>query len=218
MSQARPTVEVLSDRLLGVFPALDADDRRLSLALYRRLAEGAPVALPALAAELAMPRAEVERRLAAWPGVYYDDERRVVGYWGLTITPMTHRLRVDGRELYAWCAWDTLFLPALLGRTIAVGSVCRASGDPVRLNVGPRGVESAEPERIAVSFLVPDTDAVRADVIASFCHYVHFFSSADGARPWLAQHPEAFLLGLDEAYEVGRRGTRARYTGALDLD
>ncbi|HLB16650.1 MAG TPA: hypothetical protein VJM14_17120 [Burkholderiales bacterium] len=66
MSQARPTVEVLSDRLLGVFPALDADDRRLSLALYRRLAEGAPVALPALAAELAMPRAEVERRLAAW--------------------------------------------------------------------------------------------------------------------------------------------------------
>ena len=217
MSQARPAVEVLSDRLLSVFPALDADDQRLSLALYRRLAEGAPVALPPLAAELAMPREEVERRLAAWPGVYYDDERQVIGYWGLTIRPMTHRLRVDGRELFAWCAWDTLFLPALLGRTAEVSSVCRASGRPVRLSVSPRGVESAEPKGLAVSFLVPDADAVRADVITSFCHYVHYFSSVDGARPWLAQHPEAFLLSLGEAYEVGRRTTRARYPAVLDL-
>ncbi|MGH8680280.1 MAG: alkylmercury lyase MerB [Burkholderiales bacterium] len=215
MSRARPAVEVLSDRLLNVFPALDADDQRLSLALYRRLAEGSPVALSALAVELAMAGEEVERRLAAWPEVYYDGERRVIGYWGLTIRPMTHRLRVDGRELFAWCAWDTLFLPALLGRTAEVSSVCRGSGDPVRLSVSPREVESAEPEGIAVSFLVPDADAVRADVIASFCHYVHFFASADAAQPWLAQHPAAFLLSLDEAYEVGRLRTRARYPATL---
>jgi len=218
MSKAGPTVAVLSERLLSVFPALDADDQRLSLALYRRLAEGAPVALPALAVELAMPREEVERRLDAWPGVYYDGERRVIGYWGLTIKPMTHRLRVDGRELFAWCAWDTLFLPALLGRMAGVSSVCRGNGEPVRLSVTPRGVESAEPEGIVVSFLIPGADAVRADVITSFCHYIHFFASAEVARPWLAQHPEAFLLGLDEAYEVGRRWTRARYPAALDLD
>jgi alkylmercury lyase len=218
MAQMRRTLEVLSDRLVSLFPALDADDQRLSLALYRRLAEGAPVALPALAVELAMPHEELERRLAAWPGVYYDAERRVIGYWGLTIKPMTHRLRVDGRELFAWCAWDTLFLPAVLGRTAEVNAVCRASGRPVRLTVNPREVDSAEPEGLAVSFLVPDADAVRADLITSFCHYVHFFASADVARPWLARHPEAFLLGLDEAYEVGRRRTRARYPAALDLD
>jgi len=216
MSKARPAVAVLSGRLLSVFPALDSDEQRFSLALYRRLAEGAPVALRALAAELAMPREEVERRLAAWPGVYYDDERRVVGYWGLTIRPMTHRLRVDGRELFAWCAWDTLFLPALLGRTAEVSSVCRGNGEPVRLSVSPRGVESAEPEGIVVSFLIPGADAVRADVITSFCHYVHFFSSVDVAQPWLAQHPEAFLLRLDEAHEVGRRTMSARYPASLD--
>jgi len=212
MSQARPTVEVLSDRLLGVFPALDPDDQRLSLALYRQLAEGAPVALPALAAGLAMPRKEVARRLAAWPGLSYDGERRVIGYWGLTIRPTTHRLHVDGRELYAWCAWDTLFLPALLGRTAEVSSVCRGSGESVRLTVNSRKVDSAAPEGLAVSFLVPDADAVRTDVITGFCHYVHFFSSADAARPWLAQHSEAFVLSLDEAYEIGRRSTRARYS------
>jgi alkylmercury lyase len=217
----QPTVseatEQFLERLLGIIPEHDTDDQRLSLALYRRLAEGSPVALAGLAAELAMPREEVDRRLAAWPGVYYDAERRVIGYWGLTIRPMTHRLRVDGRELYAWCAWDTLFLPALLGRTAEVSSVCRASGEPVRLTVSPREVESAEPEAIAVSFLTADADAMRADVITNLCHYIHFFGSADAAKPWLAQYPDAFLLTLEEAYEVGRRRNHRHYPAMVDL-
>ncbi len=215
MSSMKPTVSEATEQLLRVLPALDEDGQQLSLALYRRLAEGSPVALQELAAELPMPRAEVEERVASWPGVYYDPERRVIGYWGLTIRPMTHRLRVDGRELYAWCAWDTLFLPALLRATAEVSSVCRASGAPVRLTVSAREVESAEPERIAVSFLIRDAEAVRVDVIANLCHYIHFFGSAEAAKPWLAQHPEAFLLTLDEAFEVGRRRNRARYPAVL---
>jgi len=218
MLSMQSAVSEMTEQLLRVLPVLDADDQQLSLALYRQLAQGEPVALPGLAAAAGLPLDQVARRLESWPGVYYDAERRVIGYWGLTIRPTTHRLRVDGREVYAWCAWDTLFLPALLGRTAEVGSVCRGSGDPVRLSVSPRGVESAAPERIAVSFLVPDAKAMRANMIASFCHYVHFFSVAEAAKPWLAQHPEAFLLSLDEAYEVGRLRNRARYPAALDID
>lgn len=217
MTASRPTVAAVAEQLLAVFPALDADDQRLSLALYRRLAEGSPVAAAALAVELRMPLADVERRLRSWPGVYYDTERRVIGYWGLTLARTAHRLRIDGRELYAWCAWDTLFLPELLGRNAEVASACRASGDPVRLTVSPRAVESAEPQGLVVSFLVPGADAVRADVITSFCCYVHFFGSAERADPWLAQHPDAFLLTLGEAYDVGRQRTRARYSALPDL-
>jgi alkylmercury lyase len=115
----------------------------------------------------------------------------------LTIAPMMpHRLRVDGRELYGWCAWDTLFLPELLGVAAEVGSACRASGAPVRLRVTPRDVQSAEPAGVLVSFLLPEAEAVNADVITSFSHYVHFFSSRDAAQPWLDAHPETFLLPL----------------------
>jgi len=39
---------------------------------------------------------------------------------------MPHALQFDGRTLYAWCAWDTLFLPELLGRPARVTST-----DPV---------------------------------------------------------------------------------------
>ena len=212
MADLRPTVETLVDQLLKVFPALDEIDQKLSLALYRRLAKGLPVALSAIAAEVEVPITQVEPRVERWPGVYYDDERRVVGYWGLSLKPMSHQLRVDGRKLFARCAWDTLFLPELLGQTAEVLSVCRASGEAVRLCVSHRAVERAEPREMVVSFLFPDESAVRHDVISNFCHYVHFFVSSKDAQPWLAQNSGAFVLSLDEAFEVGQRRNRALYS------
>ena len=216
MLQTQPDIEALSEHLLRVFPVLDPTGQRLSLALYRELARGAPVSPSSLADRVEMPAEIVVRQLRSWPGVYYDGDQRVVGFWGLTIAPMPHRMRVDGRELYAWCAWDTLFLPALLGTSVEVESSCRVTGAPVRLMVTPRGVESAEPAGLSVSFLSSEAEAMNADVITSFCHYVHFFSSREAAKPWLQEHPETFLLSLADAYEFGSRMNRARYGTALD--
>src|SRR5258708_24453920 len=137
MLQTRRDIEALCENLLRVFPALDPTGQRLSLALYRELAHGAPVSPPAVADRVEMLAEAVVRQLRSWPGVYYDGEQRVVGFWGLTIAPMPHRMRVDGRELYAWCAWDTLFLPALLGTSVEVESPCPAPPAPLRLPPTP---------------------------------------------------------------------------------
>ena len=211
MAGARPAIEVLVQHLLGAFTALDQTDQCISLALYRRLALGSPVALPEIAAEVKLPLALIEERVQRWPGVYSDGGQRIIGYWGLSLRPMSHLLRVDGRELYAWCAWDTLFLPALLGRAVEVSSACRASGQTVRLGVSARAVERAEPEEVVVSFLVPQATAVRHDIISNFCHYVHFFASREAAQPWLARNSKVFLLTLNEAFEVGQRRNHAQY-------
>jgi hypothetical protein len=61
--------QVVAQRLLEVFPRLDEAERRLSLALYRALARGAPVALRPLAGELDMPLEAIKRRLQRWPGI-----------------------------------------------------------------------------------------------------------------------------------------------------
>lgn len=206
----------LAERLQPLFPALDPLDQRLSLAIYRELARGAPVRLPALSRQLGIDAADASRRVQSWPGVYYDGEQGIVGYWGLTVARTQHRLRIGGRELFAWCAWDTLFLPEVLGEPIEVTSGCWATGAAVRLTVGRKAVESAEPPALAVSFLVPDEKAVRADVITSFCHYVHFFSSDDSAAAWLDKHLDTFLVPLSDAFEVGRLLNRRRYGAALD--
>lgn len=211
MLQTQPGIEALSEHLLRVFRALDPTGQRLSLALYRELARGAPVSPSSLANRVEMPTDVVTQQLRSWPGVYYDGKQRVIGFWGLAIAPMPHRLRVDSRELYAWCAWDTLFLPALLGTGVEVESSCRASGHPVRLTVTPHRIESAAPAGLLVSFLLPDAAAMSANVITSFCHYVHFFRSREAAQPWLDGHPETFLLPLADAYELGRRVNKARY-------
>ena len=191
----------LSSALLRVFPPLDESGRRLALQIYRELAQGAPV----------VPAKEALAQLRSWPGVYFDEQGRVIGFWGLTIVPMPHRLHIDGRRLYAWCAWDTLFLPMLLDARVDVDSVCRSSGEPVRLTVTPAGIESAAPAETVVSFLLPQAEAVNANIITSFCHYVHFFRSPAAASDWLAERPGMFQVSLADAYELGHRVNRGRY-------
>jgi len=212
---ARTGVEGIAKELLALFPQLDDVGRTIALALYRQLAEGAPVPLGALAARLQISSDAVGEQMRAWPGVYYDGHRRVIGFQGLTIAPMAHRLRVEGRELYAWCAWDTLFLPELVGATMHVESTCRATGHAIHLTVTPQALESAAPPETVISFLIPQSAEIKKDVITSFCHYVHFFSATQAARGWLAQRPDAFLLGVTDAYKLGRRINEARYGDRL---
>ena len=41
---------------------------------------------------------------------------------------------------YAWCAWDTLFLPARLGQAARVTSACPVTGELITLTVTPEGL------------------------------------------------------------------------------
>jgi hypothetical protein len=90
---------------------LDVREQRVQLTLLRLLSEGDPVEPERLAAHAALPDPEVRALLATWHGVHCDEARRVLAFRGLSVVEAPHRFRVDGRELYTWCAWDTLFLP-----------------------------------------------------------------------------------------------------------
>ncbi len=212
-----PAVRDVVQHLLAVLPELDEGDQRLSLALYRELAQGAPVPHSLLATRLGISVAEVDQRLANWPGIHRDEQQRIVGYWGLTIVPTRHGLRVGEQNLYAWCAWDTLFIPALLGACAQVESACRDTNAPVRLTVGSDALEAASPENLWVSFVLPSADSMRRDLRASFCHNVHFFRSPDLAALHRVLPPSAFVLTLADAFEVGRARNRSRYRLVADL-
>lgn len=206
-----PAVHDVVHHLLTVLPELDERDQRLSLALYRELANGTPVPPSLLARRVGTSVDEIERRLADWPGVYRDEQRHIVGYWGLTIVPTRHKLRVGARDLYTWCAWDTLFIPALLRARAHVHSACRDTDSPVRLTIGPDAIEAASPEKLWISFVLPSAESMRRDMVASFCHNVHFLGTPelDGPHPGLP--PSAFVLTLADAFEVGHARNQARY-------
>ncbi|MBB4517474.1 hypothetical protein GGD68_006277 [Paraburkholderia fungorum] len=96
-------------------------------------------------------RCLLKRRALDWPvgrvtaaleqaaSAKWDDDGNVVGY-GLTLRETPHTFEVDGRLLYTWCAFDTLFFPALIDRTAHVVSRCAATGVPVSLTVTPEAI------------------------------------------------------------------------------
>jgi alkylmercury lyase len=209
-----------SDRLdslaTAIATAVPDFDEDIALAVYRRLAEGSPAPAADVAERASTPAERVERLLASWPGVYLDDQKDVIGFWGLTITRLTptHRLEVDGVDLFAWCAWDTLFLPGILGATARVESQCPTTAETISLVVSPEGVVETSHPGAVVSFLLPDRD-FDADVIQSFCHFVHFFASREAGEAWTSEHPGTFLLSLEEAFELGRLVNAMNFPSAL---
>ncbi|MGH7820905.1 MAG: organomercurial lyase [Candidatus Binatia bacterium] len=216
MGERRPNVTELADTLVSAFPKLDPVKRRVAIATYRRLALGRPVPVRDIGAEAGVVEAEVRRILGEWIGVFRDPEDRIVGFWGLAIPKMKHRFEVDGVALHTWCAWDTLFLPELLGRTARVESACETSGEPVRLTVSPAAIEGAEPSSPVMSFLAPEASRFQQDVIENFCHYVHFFRSREDGEKWVGRAPGTFLLTLDEAFEIARRKNRLQFGALLE--
>jgi alkylmercury lyase len=71
------------------------------------------------------------------PVVQRDPDGAVVAFSGLSLRATAHQFTVAGRRLYAWCARDALFLPALLGQPARVRSRCPATGATVTLTVDP---------------------------------------------------------------------------------
>ena len=194
-------LEQLAHAICGARSELDPDQQRIALGIYRLLADGEPLSPVTAAAQLSVGTADVERTLNGWPTAVRDNQGRVTGYGGLALAETAHRLDVDGRLLYAWCAWDTLFLPGLVGASAQVSSTCPASGEPIALRVSPAGVDSAVPQSTLVSMIVPD-QPFGDDVIDRFCCHVRFFSSEQAADPFLGER--AFTLTLSEAFKLGR--------------
>jgi alkylmercury lyase len=198
-------VEELARSISAAMPTLDATDQQIAITTYRLLTEGTPLATQAIADAVDVPAARVEAALESWPGVYRDDTGHVAGFWGLAIAPLDpeYSLQIDGKSSFAWCALDTLFIPALIGKTVNVQATDPVNGQGVSLVVDGKGVRDVTPPGAVVSMVIPD-GPFGYDVIESFCHKVLFFASEESGRSWVAEHDGTTLLTVQEAFEVGR--------------
>jgi alkylmercury lyase len=195
-------LDTLAESLAGTFPA--CDDAPLARRLLRELAQGRPVSISTI-------DQRAHAVVARWPNVEYDDEGHVVAFSGLSLTPTAHRLAVGEHGLFTWCAWDTLFLPAILDQSATVRSRCPISGTDVRLTVAPNGIVDVDPAALWVSF-PPPTTASTTDITGTFCCHVHFLAGPEAVQQWRSRHPGGAVLELDDAYELGRVATRC-FTG-----
>ena len=204
-----PTLDQYWERLANELPPFSAEEQPAAVTLYRELSKGRAVDVDQLARALGVPTAEAHALLARESiraFVYNDDQARVLGFGGLAAAQMQHRFEVDGRALWTWCAWDSLFIPEIPGKTARIESRDPENGEIVRLVVSPDRVESVEPADAVVSFLLPDghfrTSAT--NVMAQFCHFVFFFTSRASGERWMAKHPGTFLYALDDAFTLAK--------------
>lgn len=204
-------LEDLADVCVAAFPPFDEQEQRIVSATYRALAEGRPVSPDEIARATGAPSDAVRDAFARWNSlVHFDGEGRVVAFIGLDLSRSAHRFEVKGHTLYTWCAWDTLFIPSILGHAARVESVCPVTGHLVRLLATPEGVRDLEPANAMLSFVTPERARIEKDIIASFCCHVHLLSSARAADEWVARHPGTLILSVDEAWDLGRMCVQGR--------
>ena len=200
---------------------LETIAKRLSVLLYceqqdvcrpiiQHVARGKPVTRADLQVSLHLSPDELERRLAHLPDTEFDQQGNILG-WGVTLLPTSHQFQLDGQALYTWCAFDTVLFPPSLRRSARIQSSCAQTGHPISFVATSEGVvKDLTPEGLVMSLILPaePSECVRE----TFCHRSLFFQSEQAASPFLADHPEAVLLSLEEAALVGRWVAQSRFT------
>ena len=205
MSSSVTTVQQLSEAIAAATLGIDEQGHRLAIAVYELLAQGDPLTPADIAAHAGQPEAVVLATLKGWPGVFWDDAGRVVGFWGLAIPEMDHRFQAEGgKPIYAWCALDPFLIVPVIRRAAKVESKDPVTGEPITMTVMPEGLKDVSPASAVVSFLAP-TKPFDFDVIETFCNYVLNFASPESADRWASQREGIVLLPAAEAFEVGLR-------------
>ncbi len=74
------TVEHLVDAISEAMPPLSARQLRLVLAAYRAMLAGTAAEVTTIAAGADWPADEAAGQLREWPGVYFDDQGKVIGF------------------------------------------------------------------------------------------------------------------------------------------
>ena len=207
------TVEDLAKNLnqAGIPPDFVPDNSRLLIKVWRTLVNGNPVTkeqIVQISEELAISgdlaneflRQVTER----------DSDDNIIGLMGLSLNEdWAHRFNADGVPLRTWCAWDTLFLPAMVGKRVVVESESPVSGETVSLVVSPEKVESSTPPGAVVTIVtidpaLDDVSSVEA-IWSNFCHQVFFFLSRAEAEQWAEGKTNIAILSVYDAYELGKR-------------
>ncbi len=140
---------------------------------------------------------------------------------GLTLTRTRHRITVDGKKLFTWCAEDALIVSAFLNRTVEIESRSPLGKEIIRLTVSPERVETVSPNDAVMSMVVVDTDDADLSSVTgiwmTFCHNIFFFPSEDEAQEWARGKDNIEIISPTEGYELARLMARA-FTVRRDAD
>ncbi len=193
-------------------------DLRVTVQTIRLLSEGQPVPAGRLADAWDMSQDQVRMILeqASSTGkAQLDGEGNLIG-GVLSLLPTTHKVRVNDNDLYAWCAYDAIFIPGVIGKIAQIESTDPVNGEAIRMTITPHGVIDLSPEDSVVSVVSPEVEGVGPD--SPRCSQILFFTSRKSAETWLKDRPGVEILTVEQVFEITQefQVEPARRLGLID--
>ena len=200
MSDLEATIRLFQSRRSN---EMTPGQAKFQLALTKLLAEGKPVSAQRLSDLIGDPVEFVVTSLQQMQasGCEFNEKGELIGC-ALTLTPTRHQIKVDGSTLYAWCALDTLFLPAYIGKPAQITSTCPVTGTNISLTITPRAIEMVQPAQTVLSVMT--AEQCTSGIEGTFCSQVYFFASAEAAKQWVGDRSDFAILTVAEAYEFAQ--------------
>jgi len=171
---------------------------RFELQSLRLLAQGEPVSAEMIAKKLGIPADIAQSVFEASRGKgQWDKEGRLIGS-ALTLVPTPHRFRIMDKDLYTWCAHDTILLPGLLGTLAEVESPDPLNGDLINLVISPQGPETYTPKSAVLTVLQAAEPATGPE--SAVCTNSHYFTSRASAEEWSKDRPGIAIILIEDAF------------------
>lgn len=137
-----------------------------------------------------------------------DAQGRITGAMGLTGNPTVHEFRVDGRQLYTWCAFDALAFAVAHDWAAEVRSRCPATGRPIELTATPDGVTAQDPRETVLALAVPDPENMPSgtqQVQAAYCAHNNLYVSEQTALQATGHRAGVVITALADAHRLAQR-------------
>lgn len=190
------------DRRLGL-PAADLHERIREAAFALLLIERRAIPADEIAAATGAPGSALHAMLdqlarAGW--VDRDEQGRVTGSAGLSLTTGPHRIAIGGSGFRTWCAYDSIGIAAALGADAEIRTECAVCGRAIALDTQAGQPPADRPEQL---WLASGGTDLRGD----FCDPTVLLCSPEHAATWAErQGGRGRAVDVAEAARLGAEG------------
>ncbi|MBL4624948.1 MAG: hypothetical protein JKY42_07400 [Flavobacteriales bacterium] len=176
-----------------LFQEVDKEKWPLFIEVQKQLLTGNPIAVGRVAKILDVTVEEANGIISQFGET--NQEGEIVAFAGLSIVPTPHSFKVDGKQLFTWCAADALIFPSFFGVSAEIESIDPVNKQSINLVIKGKTIDFIQPESAFVSW-VDDVDM--KDIRNTMCKRIHFFVSEETATAWQKNNPGATILPAAE--------------------
>jgi len=195
------TRQMLKKLPKGAFEA----ELRLQVIALQLLSKGEPVSRDRLAIAWGMPLEQVNaifEQASALGTLQLDDSGNMVGS-AISLIPSGHKFQVNGKTLYAWCSYDAVYAPGVIGSDAVIESFDPLTKEPLQIKISPDGMVESKPNGVVTTVVGMEVDS-RGGAESPRCNQMHFFASEENASKWAADHPGVIIMTVDQLFDVAK--------------